>query len=51
MTRFLYGVGSSDVLVLGATSLVMIAVGALASFISARRAVRVDPLLALRLDT
>ncbi|HVT40988.1 MAG TPA: ABC transporter permease [Gemmatimonadaceae bacterium] len=48
MSRFLYGVEAMDALTLAGTSALMLTVGLIASYIPARRAVRVDPLLALR---
>jgi putative ABC transport system permease protein len=44
----LYGVGAMDPLALAATATVLIAVAALASYVPARRAARVDPAEALR---
>jgi putative ABC transport system permease protein len=48
--RFLYGVSATDTVTLAGTSLLMLGVAALAAYLPARRAVRVDPLLALRTD-
>ena len=50
MTSFLYGVGPSDPLTFVAVSVLLICVGATASYIPARRAARVDPLVALRYE-
>lgn len=50
MTSFQFGVEGTDLLTPSATSLVMLAVGCLASFIPTRRIVRIDPLIALRAD-
>jgi predicted permease len=50
MTRFLYGVGSADAVTLAATLAVVLAVGIIASLLPARRAVRIDPLVALRAE-
>jgi len=50
MASYLYGVSATDPATLVALSLVLIAVAALASYIPARRATRVDPLTALRYE-
>jgi macrolide transport system ATP-binding/permease protein len=50
MARFLYGIRPTDPLTFAATSLTILIVGALAAFVPARRAVRIDPLIALRSD-
>ncbi|HEY9479877.1 MAG TPA: FtsX-like permease family protein, partial [Gemmatimonadaceae bacterium] len=47
---FLYGVAPSDPLTLIAVSLVLVGIAALASWIPARRAARVDPMTALRAE-
>ena len=44
----LYGVGTMDPVALAATAAVLISVAALASWVPARRAARVDPAVALR---
>jgi ABC-type antimicrobial peptide transport system permease subunit len=46
----LYGVGSVDPVVFLAMSLMLVAIGMLASFLPARRASRVDPIESLRSD-
>jgi putative ABC transport system permease protein len=46
----LFGVSATDLPTFAIVSLVLIAVAMLASFIPARRATKVDPLVALRWD-
>jgi predicted permease len=48
MTGLLYGVSPADPLTFGVVTLVLIAVAVLACYLPARRAIRVDPLVALR---
>jgi putative ABC transport system permease protein len=50
MSSLLFGIGPTDLLSFGVGCLLLLAVSALASFIPARRASRVDPLVALRYE-
>jgi predicted permease len=50
MAGFLYGVQAADPLTYAAVSLLLVAITVLASYLPARRATRVDPIVALRFE-
>jgi putative ABC transport system permease protein len=50
LTAQLYGVGSRDPLVFASVAVALVLVAILAAYIPARRASRVDPIVALRND-
>jgi len=50
LTAFLFGVGASDPLTFAGVALLLLGVAAAASYIPSRRALRVDPVVALRAE-
>jgi putative ABC transport system permease protein len=50
LRHLLYGVGPLDPLALGGVALTLLVTAAVACYLPARRAAKLDPLLALRVD-
>jgi putative ABC transport system permease protein len=50
MAQYLYGISSTDPLTLASASVLLILVAVLAAYMPARRAAKVDPLMALRYE-
>jgi ABC-type antimicrobial peptide transport system permease subunit len=50
LAAFLYGVGARDALTFAAVAALVVAVAWLASYLPARRAARVEPMVALRTE-
>ena len=50
LTTYLYGLTPQDPLSIAVSTLILLAITALAGYIPARRATRVDPMIALRYE-
>jgi putative ABC transport system permease protein len=50
LSAFLFGVGATDPLTFGAVALLLLGVALLASYVPSRRALKVDPIIALRAE-
>jgi len=50
LTSLLYGVGATDPITFLAVGVLLVATAAMAGYLPARRASRIDPLTALRVD-
>jgi ABC-type lipoprotein release transport system permease subunit len=50
LASLLYGVAAKDAMTFGIVAVVLLGVASLASYLPARRAARVDPVIAMRAD-